>query len=196
MAAGEKATPKRGRPRSAEADTNILAATLELAGEVGINGMSMDELACRAGVSKATIYRRWPNKEALVLDALSTAMSPFDDVDTGSLREDFVIYVTELARRKKAGRMANVLPHLVEASSHDAALAESLDAYVQHRRRPLQRIFERAVERGELAPNADIDILIDVTIGPFVYRHLLTREPLDADFVHRLLAVIVPSPPA
>ncbi|MEZ5229077.1 MAG: TetR/AcrR family transcriptional regulator [Acidimicrobiales bacterium] len=194
--AASTTSPRRGRPRSAEADTAILAATLELAGEVGIGGMSMDELACRAGVSKATIYRRWANKEALVLDALATAMSPFDDVDTGNLRDDLVIYVTELARRKKGGKMANILPHLIEASSHDPALADSLDAYVQHRRRPLRQIFERAVERGELAADADIEVLIDVTIGPFVYRHLLTREPLDADFVRRLLAVIVPSPPA
>ena len=66
----------RGRPRSKELDASILTATLELASEVGINGMSMDELAQRAGVSKASIYRRWPSKELLVIDALRSAMGP------------------------------------------------------------------------------------------------------------------------
>ena len=77
----------------------MLAATLELAGEVGVSKMSMDDVAERAKVSKATIYRRWSSKEQLVLDALRSAMSPLDDVDTGSLRGDLELYLSELAQR-------------------------------------------------------------------------------------------------
>ena len=77
------ATPaRRGRPRVEGLDQALLDVTLELAGEVGLNGMSMDDLAQRAGVSKATIYRRWPSKERLVLEALNQAMRPFDVIDT------------------------------------------------------------------------------------------------------------------
>ena len=102
-------TPRRGRPRAEGLDEALLDVTLELAGEVGINGMSMDDLAQRAGVSKATIYRRWPSKERLVLDALNHALRPFDLIDTGSLRGDLDDYLGELARRMTEGRASDVL---------------------------------------------------------------------------------------
>jgi AcrR family transcriptional regulator len=183
--------PRRGRPRSAEAAAAILSATLELAGEVGIAGMSMDEVAHRAGVSKATIYRRWTSKESLVLDALRTAMQPLDDVDTGSLRGDLIANLTELGHRMGAGRLNDVLPHLIEVSCHDEALRTSLDDYVRHRRVPLRTILERGVARGELAPTTDIELLLDLLIAPFVYRRLLSRASLDAGFVRRLLDAVL-----
>lgn len=181
---------KRGRPRSAEVDHAILHAAVELVGEVGINGMSMDELAKRADVSKATIYRRWANKEALVIDALRSAMSPIDDVDTGTLRGDLDLYLGELVARFEQNPMNDVLPHLIEAGCHDPAIQSSLDDYVQFRRRPLRRIYEHALARGEI--DADLDVLIDATIGPFIYRRLLTRDRIDGDFVARLISLILP----
>lgn len=184
--------PRRGRPRSVEVDEKLLEATLELAGECGINGMSMDDVARRAGASKATIYRRWPSKEALVLDAMRHAMQPFDDVDTGTLRGDLDEYLLELADRMSNGKSSDVLPHLIEVSVRDAALRESLDDYIRYRRRPLTAILRRGRDRGELSADVDIDTLIDVLIGPFTYRRLLSRAPLDADFVRRLLAVVLP----
>lgn len=184
--------PRRGRPRSAEVDAVILAATLELAGELGVTKLSMDELAERAGVSKATIYRRWPSKEQLVLEALRSAMGPLDDVDSGTLRRDLELYLGELVRRFDHGRMSDVLPHLIEVACHDDALRSSLDDYVQFRRRPLRTIVEHAIARGELPADTDIDVLIDIIIGPFVYRRLLTHAPIDQAFVDRLLAMVLP----
>lgn len=186
------AAPRRGRPRSAEVDEAVLTAALELAGEVGVSKMSMDELARRANVAKATIYRRWASKEALVLDALGSAMSPIDDVDTGSLGGDLDLYLAELVSRFEQNPMNDVLPHLIEAACHDPAIQASLDDYVRFRRRPLGRIFERARDRGELAADADIDVLIDAIIGPFVYRRLLTRDPIDRNFASRLVALVTP----
>jgi AcrR family transcriptional regulator len=185
-------TPRRGRPRSTDADEAILAATLELVGEVGINGMAMDVLAERAGVSKATIYRRWDSKEQLVLDALHSAMGPLDDVDLGSVDDDLRAYLTELGERMWRGRMSDVLPHLIEVACHDEQLRCRLDDYVQYRRDPLLGILRRGVERGELPADVDLDVLADVLIGPFVYRRLLTHGPLDEPFVERLLALVVP----
>ena len=80
----------------------MLAAALELAGEVGVVKMSMDELAERAGVSKATVYRRWSSKEALILDALRTAINPMQDVDTGALRRDLELYLDEEGYPRRA----------------------------------------------------------------------------------------------
>lgn len=189
----ETTAPRRGRPRSADADAAILKATLDLAGEVGINGMSMDVLAARAGVSKTTIYRRWPSKEALVLAALGSAIRPFDDVDTGTLRDDLDLYLGELVERYKPSPMNDILPHLIEAASLDQSVQTSLDSYVHIRRQPLHTIFDRALTRGELDADTDVDLLIDAVIGPFVYRRLLTREPVNLAFVERLLQLVLPT---
>lgn len=186
-------TRRLGRPRSAGVDEALLDATLQLAGEVGINGMSMDDLAQRAGVSKATIYRRWPSKEALVLDALASAIRPFDLVDTGSVRGDLEVYLAELGRRMQTGRSSDVLPDLISASARDVALRESLDEWVRHRRQPLTIILGRAVQRGELATSTDLDTIIDALIGAFMYRRLLSHAALDDAFVTRLLLTVLPS---
>ena len=170
----------------------MLDATIDLAGEVGMHAMSMDDLAQRVGVSKATIYRRWPSKERLVLDALNRAMRPFDLIDTGSLRGDLDAYLGELARRMSSGKASDVLPDLIAASVRDANLRASLDEYIRHRRQPLQSILGRGVARGELEVDADVDVLIDALIGPFVYRRLLSHDVLDDDFVDRLLGVVLP----
>ena len=185
--------PRRGRPRAEGLDQALLDVTLELAGEVGINGMSMDDLAQRAGVSKATIYRRWPSKERLVLDALNHAMRPFDLIDTGSLRGDLDAYLGELARRMTEGRASDVLPDLIAASVRDPNLRTSLDEYIRYRRQPLTTILRRGLQRGELAADSDVDVLIDALIGPFIYRRLLTHDPLDDDYVARLLRTVLPT---
>ncbi len=182
-----------GRPRSAGIDEALLEATVQLAGEVGMYGMSMDDVANRAGVSKATIYRRWRSKEALVLDAFAHAIRPFDPIDTGSARGDLVVYLTQLGRRLETDRTSDVLPDLISASVRDDALRESLDAWVRHRRQPLTAILVRAVDRGELAPDADIDTIIDALIGAVTYRRLLSHARLDDDFVARLLSTVLPS---
>lgn len=185
--------PRRGRPRSAEVDEAVLLATVELLGEVGVSRLSMDEVAERAKVSKATIYRRWSSKEALVIDALNGATSHLDDPDTGTLRGDLERYLRQVARRFKTGRMSDVLPHLIEVACHDPALRSSLDHYVQTRRRPLMAIVERARERGEIRDGVDLEVLVDAIIGPFIYRRLLSRMPLSDTFVARLLDLVLPS---
>ena len=185
--------PPRGRPRSKELDASILSATLELAAEVGINGMSMDDLAQRAGVSKASIYRRWPSKELLVIDALRSAMGPLDAVDTGDVGGDLRSILGDLvARFSSKERMNDVLPHLIEVSTHDPALRVELEAYTQLRRVPIRASLERGVARGEVSPDADLDTLIDALLGPIIYRRLLTGGPIDTAFIERLMALVVP----
>lgn len=186
-------TPRRGRPRAEGLDEALLDVTLDLAGEVGIHGMSMDDLAQRAGVSKATIYRRWPSKERLVLEALNHAIRPFDLIDTGTLRNDLDAYLVELARRMSEGKASDVLPDLIAASVRDPNLRSSLDEYIRYRRQPLQTILGRGTQRGELAADTDVEVLIDALIGPFVYRRLLSHDPLDDDFVERLLQTVLPA---
>jgi AcrR family transcriptional regulator len=187
------ATAPRGRPRSKELDASILTATLQLASEVGINGMSMDDVAQRAGVSKASIYRRWPSKELLVIDALRSAMGPLDTVDTGDVGADLRAILGDLVQRFSAKeRMNDVLPHLIEVSTHDPALRAELDAYTQLRRVPLRASLERGIARGEIAPDADLDTMIDALLGPIIYRRLLTGAKIDTAFIEALMALVVP----
>jgi len=185
--------PRRGRPRSKKFDESILAATLELAGEVGIKGMSMDELAQRAGVSKATIYRRWPSKEILVLQALQSSLQPLDDVDTGEVVEDLRLCLGQMiARMSKKDRMNDVLPHLIEMATHDATLRSAVDDYVANRRVPVRQVLERAIGRGELPAGTDIEMVLDALLGPIIYRRLLSGGVLDADFLDRLIVLVLP----
>jgi AcrR family transcriptional regulator len=186
------AEPRRGRPRSAEADIAILAAALELAIEVGVRAMSMDEVAARAGVSKATIYRRWSSKEAMILDALRSAIEPVGAVDHGSLGADLRHYLSDMTARMTVSR-GDVLPHLIEVACYDPAIRTSLDDWVRHRRAPLLAILERGVERGELPVDTDLELLLDALIGPFVYRRLLTGGAIDESVVDRLLALVLPT---
>ena len=184
---------RRGRPRSPDADEAILGATLAVAGEVGFRGMSMDVVAERAGVSKTTIYRRWSSKEALVLEALRRAINPLDDVDLGSVRADLSTYLTALGERMTGGAISEILPHLIDVAVHDPQLRCQLDDYVSHRRVPLVAILERGVARGEVRSDIDPAIVVDVLLGPYVYRKLLTGAPLDERFVTDLLDLVLPA---
>jgi AcrR family transcriptional regulator len=183
------ATPaKRGRPRRADADNAILGATLELLTEVGVAGLSMDALAQRAGVGKATIYRRWDSKEALILDALRMTTPPLPEPDEGNLRDDLFVYMDAVIECFSPGRGgSDVLPHLIDASCYDPHLRASLDEYTLSRQATIRMLLQRGIDRGELPPDVDVDLLVDVILAPFIYHHLLTGATVDSDFVHRLV---------
>ncbi len=178
---------KRGRPRRAGADGAILAATLELLSEVGVAGLSMDLLAQRAGVGKATIYRRWDSKDALILDTLRMMSTPIPVPDEGSVRADLLTYMEAVIEHFAPGRGSDTLPHLIEASCYDEQLRASLDDYLRERQSTTRLLLHRGIERGELPATTDVDLITDVILAPFFYRHLLTGAPVDGDFIHRLV---------
>ena len=167
-------TRRPGRPRSPEAHAAILRAALELAVEGGLRGLSMEAIAARAGVGKATIYRRWKSKEELFVEAIaSIALNP-EVPDTGSVRGDF-----EAASRAAVGRMApeafRVLPRLMADAADDPELLEALhEALVRPRRAAIGTVLRRGVERGELRADIDVDLISDMLIGPLIARVLLS----------------------
>src|SRR3954447_3389178 len=135
---------KRGRPRDARCDQAILDATLELL-VGGIGNLSIDAVAAKARVGKATIYRRWSTKEALVVEALGSDSVTITTPDTGTLRGDLENYFDHVLERFVDAKGSDVLPHLIEAACYDAVVRESLDRYITSRRAPVREVLRRAV---------------------------------------------------
>jgi len=176
----------RGRPRSEKARKAILDAAAELLLERGPSAVSMDTVADRAGVSKATIYRWWPTKETLALDALYTewAATVPEPRDTGSLRGDLLALLrpwTRLVRGRPYGRVIAAL--LTEARTDPVLDAEYQRRLVQPRRDQAREIFRRATARGEIPADVKIETAIDMIYGPLYHRLLHGHAPLSDRFV-------------
>lgn len=178
--------PTRGRPRSEKARQAVLHAAAELLVEHGLGAVSMDAVAERAGVSKATIYRWWPAKETLALEALNNewAVGHEEAPDTGSLRGDLLALLHPWARLVTSRPYARVIAALVvKAHSDPAFAADYVDHLVAPRRARARAVFARGVERGEIAPEARIDVALDVIYGPLYHRLLHGHAPVDHTFV-------------
>jgi AcrR family transcriptional regulator len=177
----------RGRPRSARAHEAILKAAAGLLLERGLDAVSMDAVAARAGVSKATIYRWWPTKESLALDALYTEWSAAvpAPMDTGSLRGDLLELLSAWAQLVGTDQpYAQVIAALLAKARTDPAFAaEYQQRVVQPRRDQARAIFGRAIERGEIPPGLDLEVALDLIYGPLYHRLLQGHAPLDDAFV-------------
>jgi AcrR family transcriptional regulator len=158
----------------------VLRATSELMQEVGLRAMTTEEIAGRSGASKATIYKWWPNKYAVAVEAfLSEMLAESADPDTGSAREDFRLVLRGLMHfyRSPSGR---VFAQLVGEAQFDPQVEVELrDRLVQSRRHVGRAICDRGVARGELRPDIDPEIAIDLVFGPAMYRLVAGRGPLD-----------------
>ena len=178
---------KPGRPRDAAVDDAIMDAVIDLLTEFGFRGLTIDAVAHRAGVGKATIYRRWPGKEQLVLDALTAGRLPVPQPDTGSLRDDLLAYYLPLADAEAQRGAVRLMPALAAEAAVDAELAERLHAYVSDRRAPVAGILLQAQQRGEVADNVDTDLVVDLLTGAIMYRLYFSGAVVDEDVIRRLL---------
>jgi AcrR family transcriptional regulator len=188
---GEATAPTpRGRPRSEKARKAILDAAAELLLARGLSAVSMDAVAERAGVSKATIYRWWPTKETLALDALFTewaAASPYPR-DTGSLRGDLLALLRPWARLASSRPYGRVIAALItEAQTDPVFAAEYRHRVVEPRRDQARAIFRRAIERGEIPANTNIEVALDLLYGPLYHRLLHGHAPLTDRFTQDVI---------
>jgi AcrR family transcriptional regulator len=166
--------------RSKEA---VLKATFQLLTETGLGGLSVDEVSKRSGVAKTTIYRHWPSREALLLDACSKMGPKLDLPDTGTLKGDIGELAAGIAERLRSKRFSSVLPSVIDAAERNseiAAVHARLHAGIMA---PLYSVIERARERGELPRNCVASELVATVVGPLFYRRWFSREPLDERFV-------------
>jgi AcrR family transcriptional regulator len=178
------AAPKRGRPRSEKARHAILEAAAELLLSRGLGAVSMDAVAETAGVSKATIYRWWPSKEMLALDALldwAGASAPARD--TGALRGDLLALVRPWVREIRRQPFGRVIAALVTEALSDPQFAEAYRTrFVEPRREAMRAALARAIERGEAPADLDVEVAVDLIYGPLYHRLLHGHAPLSARF--------------
>ncbi len=189
---------KPGRPRDARADDAILHAVVELLVEEGFGGLTIDAVAHRAGVGKATIYRRWPGKEQLVLDALAATKEQMEMPDTGSLREDLLQVHGAMREPINQQTVVRLLPALAAEAAVNPELAVRLQAFIADRREPSLAALERGRARGEVRADVDLDHCIDLLTGPLLYRLFfrggeVTHE-LIASNIDLVLRAIAPDP--
>jgi AcrR family transcriptional regulator len=183
--AGQMA-PRRGRPRSERARLAILEAATELLLVQGLSAVSMDAVAERAGVSKATIYRWWPTKESLALDALFNEWAAARPLarDTGSLRGDLLSLLRPWARLAASRPYGRVIAGLITQAQMDPAFAaEYRTRFVAPRREQGREVFRRAIERGEIPADTKIEVALDMLYGPLYHRLLHGHAPLNDRFV-------------
>lgn len=186
-----------GRPRSEEAHKAILDATLALLAEIGFSALTVEGVATRAGVGKATIYRRWASKLPLVVEAFGQ-LPAFEDVDTGSLAEDLKKMLRAYLQLFNSTALAVVIPSLAGERIHNPELSQLFEPVSKQRRLPLLRAFERAVARGEIAADTDIGLAADLVVGPIAvtlfFRGGRLNPKMVAPMVDLALQGILPRP--
>jgi AcrR family transcriptional regulator len=171
-----------GRPRSEEAHQAIIAATLQVLIEDGFAKLSMERVAEKAGVGKATIYRRWKSKAELVAEALSTLHLEQTPPDEGSLQGDMLAFAQrQIALVRAEPRFPRLAPRLLAESADDPELHTIVREHlVDPIRGMIAEIVRRAIKRGELRRNLDVERVVDLIHGPVIYRFLLSGADVDA----------------
>lgn len=179
---------KRGRPRNVESQKSILSASYDLLLENGFQAVTVDKIADRAGVSKATIYKWWPNKAAVIMDGfLNAATARLPVPDTGSASDDILTHATNLTRFLTS-REGTIITELLGEGQFDSGLAEAYRTrFFRPRRLEARSLIEKGIQLGELKHDLSIDICIDLIYGPIFYRLLVTGDTLDELYVQHIV---------
>jgi AcrR family transcriptional regulator len=181
-----------GRPRSEQARQAILRTTLKILGKNGFSDFKIEEVAAHASVGKATVYRWWPNKGALIADAFASSTTrKLRFPDTGSVYADMSQQMRQLIKvfRSRRGRIVSAI---LAAGQSDKDLIEAFrERFLWPRRREAYATLRRGIERGELRKDLDPDLLLDSLYGPIYMRFLIQHDRLTPEFVDRLCELVL-----
>jgi len=183
-----------GRPRDPEADRAILEATIELLAEEGFGGLSIEAVAARAGVGKTTVYRRWPSKIPLVVDALTHLKTPASVAigDDMSTHDALVRALSEGIRAYPDEPTDRILAGIIGAMSQDRELADAVRSGLLSKRRDnVFALIERGKARGEVRPDTDVEAIADLLGGPILMRRLVTGSPVSARFIRQIVTIVL-----
>ncbi len=190
-----------GRPRSEEADTAVLQSTLELLAEHGVHGFGMETVAQKAGVAKTTVYRRWPNKNELILDALVHLKGAPEPPATGSVRGDLLQIVTRMRDQPRADTGARIIRHIMaEQECCPELVVQFRDRIVRPRRELCHNVLRRGIAEGVIHADVDVELVTDLLCSSLLVCHMSRARAYSdtelAFFVDTVLAGIAPTPPA
>jgi AcrR family transcriptional regulator len=186
--------PHTGRRRNDAAQAAILDATFRLLSGPGTEAVTIDAIAAEAGVGRQTIYRWWPSKGAVVADALARhAQVVVPGRDTGSFTGDLAAFFTDSFAGLENEVLADRLRQIVAEAQHDEHVARVLADFTAVRRAALHALLERGRTAGELAADADLDMLVDMAYGVLYYRLLVRHAPLDEKAARSLAAELTRS---
>jgi AcrR family transcriptional regulator len=183
-------TSKPGRPRSVESERSILDAATSLLLERGFQGLTLDRVATRARAGKATIYRRWPTKEHLLV-AVASRWPGLQAVDRGNALEELCDLHAQLLLGLHSPELRGLFSALATARLHDGALASVLDPLLEQRREPVREVLRRAVARGELPPEADIEAGLDALLGVSMMRLHFAPGDLGLGSMRRIFKLVL-----
>ncbi|MGA8527039.1 MAG: TetR/AcrR family transcriptional regulator [Candidatus Sulfotelmatobacter sp.] len=181
-----------GRPRSEEARLAILRSTLKLLGENGFSELTIEAVAAHAGVGKATVYRWWSNKAALIADAFaSSATRKLHFPDTGSVRTDMSQQMRQLIKIlcSRRGRIVSAI--LGGGQSDRDLIAAFRERFLRPRRQEAYATLQRGIQRGELRKDVDMNLILDSLYGPIYMRFLIRHDKLTPDFVDSLCELVL-----
>jgi AcrR family transcriptional regulator len=181
-----------GRPRSEQARSAILRSTLKILGESGFSDLTIEDVAERAAVGKATVYRWWPNKGALIADAFASSTTRrLRFPDTGSLGTDMSRQMRQLVKVFSSPRGRIVSAILAAGQSDKELIAAFRERFLKPRRQEAYATLRRGIQRGELREDVDQDLLLDSLYGPIYMRFLIRHDRLTPDFIDRLCALVL-----
>jgi AcrR family transcriptional regulator len=185
---------RRGRPRDPEVDEAIRVATVDVLLRDGFAHLTMEEVADRAGVGKASLYRRWPNKVALVVDAVRRMADQWVEVpDTGSVHDDMLGFFRAIVRTKRTE--TEVMSVVSSEAACNPELASAFrKEFLGTFRTQLEAIVQRGVDRGELPAGTDVELLAGVGPALVHQNRLMTGQPMDERFVRRVVDQFFPKP--
>ena len=189
------AAPKLGRPMDVSRDADILDAALDVLAAEGYDGMTIDMVAAKAKAGKATLYRRWPSKTELVLDAVACMKNSQIDYenlpDTGTLRGDLVEVIKPMSMKDNE-RKLHVMAGMVSLLARNPEFADIANKVLVAPRRDMNLFFlRRAIERGEIPADTDIHMIALISASMVSYHVLMMQKPADREFLIRVIDSIV-----
>jgi AcrR family transcriptional regulator len=189
-----------GRPRDARIDAEVVAKTLKMLRISGYRSVTIERIARELGMARTSLYRRWPSKRHLVAYTVISELGEHPAPDTGNLREDLQA-VVETLLHGFSGPLGQALPGLVGEMAQDEELADTIRQEVlAPRRHSMRAAFARAIERGEVGANLNVELVLDMLTGPFYYRALFRHAPITrqttSQVVDYVLRVVADTDPA
>lgn len=187
-----------GRPRDPELDLRILGATLQLLADEGYDGLTIEAVAARAGVGKASVYRRFSGKEELVIEAVASLTEQPEPRSGAGVRDELVTLLEVIRRKSDSSLAGKIFPRLLGASAENPELMRRYrEQVLDPRRRRFLDVLQRGVDEGLVRPDVELEHAADLLIGPMAYRNLIRNDPppgpeLAAQIVDDVLLALAP----